>query len=113
MGTINVCLSCDDNYSKYAGVAIASILSNANSDDKLHIYILDGDITKENKEKILSLKSIKDCSIDFVKINKSDFEIYANIKTHDYITIQTYYRLKLSSILPNIEKVIYLDCGCK
>ena len=26
MGCINVCLSCDDNYSKYAGVVVASIL---------------------------------------------------------------------------------------
>lgn len=35
MNKINVCLSCDDNYVKYAGVAIASILNNAGVRDEL------------------------------------------------------------------------------
>ena len=26
---INICLACDENYSKHAGVAIASVLANA------------------------------------------------------------------------------------
>ena len=39
---INICLACDDNYSKYAGVVIASILKNAAPKDNLSIYILDG-----------------------------------------------------------------------
>ena len=26
---INICLSCDDNYAKYAGVVITSVLTNA------------------------------------------------------------------------------------
>ena len=38
-GTINICLSCDDNYSKYAGVVIASALANASEDDYLAFYM--------------------------------------------------------------------------
>ena len=52
---INVCLACDDNYAKYAGVVIASILANANKSDKLSFYILDGGICDENRTKIISL----------------------------------------------------------
>ena len=37
MTVINVCISCDENYAKYASVVIASILSNACDDDVLHI----------------------------------------------------------------------------
>lgn len=107
---INVCLSTDNNYSKYAGVVIASILNNANPEDELHFYILDGGIQQENKDKILALKSIKDCQIDFVQVDDSEFEIYKNIKTHSYVTLQTYYRLKLAAILPEVERIIYLDC---
>lgn len=107
---INVCLSTDNNYSKYAGVVIASILSNANPEDELHFYILDGGIQKENKEKILSLKNIKNCEITFVPIDKNLFEVYKNIGTHAYISLSACYRLKLSSLLPKIDKVLYLDC---
>ena len=110
INNINVCLACDDNYAKYAGVVIASILHNANSDSNISIYILDGGITSENKEKILSLKSIKDCNIDFVQINDSMFDDYKKIKTHSYITLATYDRLKLPTLLPNVSRVIYLDC---
>lgn len=110
MNNINVCLSCDDNYSKYAGVVIASILKNANNDDFLNIYILDGNISETNKNKILQLKNIKDCNLYFVNIDESMFDIYKQINTHSYITLPAYYRLKLTDILPNVNKIIYLDC---
>lgn len=110
MSNINVCLACDDNYSKYAGVVVASILENAANNDNVSIYILDGGISETRKQEILSLKSIKDCKIEFVKIDSNLFEDYNQIKTHSYITLPAYYRLKSASLLPNIRKIIYFDC---
>ena len=107
---INVCLACDDNYAKYAGVVIASVLANANKNDELCFYILDGGIKNKNKEKISQLKSIKDCEINFVPIDNSLFTDYMDVKTHAYISIPTFYRLKLPSLLPNVKRVIYFDC---
>ena len=37
MNNINVCLSCDGNYSKYVGVVIASIRANTNNKDNLNL----------------------------------------------------------------------------
>lgn len=107
---INVCLACDDNYSKYAGVVIASILANANPSDNLAFYILDGGIRETRKSEILSLKSIKDCEINFVNIDESLFGEYKKIPTLEHISFATFYRLKLTSLLPQIDKIIYLDC---
>ena len=107
---INVCLACDDNYAKYAGVVIASALQNAGNDDKLAFYILDGGISDEHKSQINELKSIKQCDINFVDIDETLFNEFKTIKTHSYITIVTYYRLKLPSLLPDIDKIIYFDC---
>ena len=107
---INICIACDDNYSKYAGVLIASILFNADKTDELTFYILDGGISASQKEKIRSLACIKQCRINFVPIDNSLFDDYANIKTHKYISIATYYRLKLPSLLTKVNKVIYFDC---
>ncbi|MCM1265056.1 MAG: glycosyltransferase family 8 protein [Candidatus Gastranaerophilales bacterium] len=106
---MNIALSTDDNYAKYAGVVIASILEN-NKNEDLVFYILDGGITPENKEKIMNLITISDCEIQFIKIDDKLFEDYKKIKTHKYINIATFYRLKLGSLLPNIDKVLYLDC---
>ena len=107
---INVCLACDDNYAKYAGVVIASALANSSDDERLIFYILDGGIKEEHKSDILQLKSIKDCEINFVEVQEELFEDYKQIKTHNYITIATYYRLKLPTLLKDVGRVIYLDC---
>lgn len=107
---INVCVACDNNYSKYAGVVIASVLANSNEDENLSFYILDGGIEQSQKDKILELKSIKDCNIKFVNIDESLFDEYKKVKTHAYITLSAYYRLKLPSLLPNINRIIYFDC---
>ena len=108
--SINVCLACDDNYSKYAGVVIASILANANPKDRLNFYILDGGISEDNKQKIQSLKFIKDCEINFITIDESMFEEYKVVPTLQHISFATFYRLKLTTLLPEVDKVIYLDC---
>lgn len=110
MPAINVCLSCDDNYAKHAGVVIASILFNADKNDELSIYILDGGISQEAKQKIFELKKIKDCSINFIEIDENLFDEYKKVKTHFYITLPAYYRLKLPSLLPNVDRIIYFDC---
>lgn len=110
MKKINVCLACDDNYSKYAGVVIASILKNAAIEDSLYFYILDGGISEENKTKLLTLKEIKNCEINFVAIDNSLFSDYVAVQTHSYITLPAYYRLKIASLLPNIDRIIYFDC---
>lgn len=110
MTKINVCISCDDNYAKYASVVVASILYNAKDEDFLHFYILDGKISSENKTKILSLEKIKPCRIEFVEVDESKFEIYKQINTHEYITLPAYYRLMLQKLLPKVKKIIYLDC---
>lgn len=109
-GKLNVCLSCDDNYSKYAGVVIASILNNANCEDKLFFYIFDGGISKENKEKINSLRTIKDCKIHFIPITEEAVSEFSAVKTHSYVTLPTYFRLKAATFIPTVDKLLYLDC---
>ncbi len=110
MGRINVCISTDENYSRYAAVVIASILANAKDDDDLNFYILDGGISEDSQSKILQLKAIKDCKINFVKIDNELFSDFVHVKTHGYLSLPAYYRLKAASLLSDLERIIYFDC---
>ena len=107
---MNICISCDDKYAKYAGVVIASILINADREDDFSFYILDGGISEGAKNRILRLNSIRDFEIKFIPVDSSLFDAYKGIITHDYLSIAAYYRLKLSQFLPKVDRVIYLDC---
>ncbi len=110
MSQINVCLSSDNNYAKHAGVVIASILYNAASDDNLVFYVLDGGINTEVKKDFDKLKQIKECEINFIQIDEKMFEDYKKIKTHFYISLASFYRLKMASLLPKVDRIIYFDC---
>ena len=108
--TINIYLATDNNYTKYTGVVMTSILANAYSDEHIVFYILDGGITPGAKEELLTLKKIKDCDINFIQIRNEDFQDYQKVKTHKYVTLATYYILKLTALLPQVDKIIYFDC---
>ncbi len=105
---INICLSSDDNYAQHLGVTIASILKNAKKQDELFFYILDGGIKEENKQNLLSLQKIRKFDIKFIEINEDDFKNCPLVGNH--ITIATYYRFLIPTFLPDLDKVLYLDC---
>ncbi len=105
---INICFSSDNNYVQHLCVAITSILKNAGNDDDLYFFIFDGGISSDNKNNILKLKIIKNFNIEYINIDASVFENLPNFS--NYISNATYFRFKIASLLPNIEKIIYVDC---
>lgn len=107
---INICLACDNRYAPLAGVSIASFLKNANEDEFINFYILDNNISIENKKKIMSLKWIKNCNIEFIQIDKSKFENLYLPSKKGYLSVAAYYRFVISEILTNIDKILYVDC---
>lgn len=100
---IHVALACDNNYVFYCAETIVSILINTrNSDIFYYFYILQENLSALNKERILQLKNtIKDCSIEFIEIDTNEIEAMKNPMC---------FRLKLASLLPNLDKIIYTDC---
>lgn len=107
MDEIHVVYCSDNGYAPYLGVSLASILLNARADEKLNVYIVNRGISSGNREKIASLKQIKNFSLFFLETNT---ELFENCFIKDGYTIETFYTLILPEILPTLDKVIYLDC---
>src|SRR5574344_2573577 len=97
MNKISVCFSSDNNYVQHLGAAISSILKNKNAEEYINIYIIDGGITDENKEKLEFFEKNYECKITYVK---PDLETLKNCNTFqgDYISLATYYRLLIPEI---------------
>ncbi len=116
MQEYNICYSLDSAYVEQLAVSIASILKNADVNENINFYILDGGLTKKDKKEIESLKNIKNFNIEYLSVNINDFSDYPllkkdNIDYKDYhVTLPTYFRFKLPTLLNSLSKVLYLDC---
>lgn len=107
---INICFSSDNNYCQHLGVTIASILKNSKHSDNYNFFIMDGGISAKNKNRIEALKKIKNFNIYYIQMDNSDFANCPMTNYVNYITLPTYYRFKIPSLFPNIEKILYMDC---
>ncbi|MBR4508182.1 MAG: sulfatase-like hydrolase/transferase [Elusimicrobiaceae bacterium] len=105
--TINICFATDNNYAKYMGLALMSILKSANKEDKLHFFILDNQIKQEEKDKIATLKKIKDFEITYISIND---EIFKNCHANQKGLSLTAFARFLVPWLIEVDKLLYLDC---
>ena len=105
--TIPIAFSLDNGYFYPTIVSITSILENAFNRTKYEFYILHSpDFLEENKNKIKNFEKKYRCSINFINMTDEFKTATLNKKR---ITRPAYYRLALPKLLPDINKIIYLD----
>ncbi|MDR2033858.1 MAG: glycosyltransferase family 8 protein [Helicobacteraceae bacterium] len=105
--TIHIAFTINEAYVKYFVVCLTSILESA-GDEELHFYVIHDDITEHSKKRILELKHIKDFAANFIVVNP---QVIKQIKapTQSHISANTSYRLKIGSIMQNLDRIIFLD----
>ena len=106
---IPIAISIDDKYTFPALVFITSLMENIGKKTKYEIYIMIADgYSENNKNKFKKL--IKKYGNEKLKITFLDMkDKYVPITSHSYISKATYYRVYLPYLLPEVEKLIYLD----
>ncbi len=105
---IPIAMALDDGYTYPTIVAMTSILENAAKETKYDFYIMHpGEFSEENKGKLKSLskKYRNKCSVNLINMENK----YKNANDKGHITTPTYYRLSLSELLPDLDKIIWLD----
>lgn len=109
---MNIVFSSDNNYVEYLLITICSICENTS--EQCDFFIINKDISSSNKELILNfLKNYKNKNVSFITINNNFLQKCPINKENQNadITIETYFRLFLTELLPKeIKKIIYLDC---
>lgn len=105
MTTVSVAFICDRHYVIATAVAITSLISNKKSDTRYKIFVITADLCEPDIEKFYAFK---DNDID-IHIITATTEKYEGLQQHPHITISTYLKFDLPELIPDEEKVLYLD----
>jgi lipopolysaccharide biosynthesis glycosyltransferase len=105
---INLACASDDNFSQHLTVMLCSCLYNFSKENFLHVFVLDGGISLRKRQIIQNIFFKQTNSkITFITINS---EKYRGLKKYSFTPEATYYKIDLPNLLPNLNKIIYLDC---
>jgi len=108
--SINIVFCPDNNYAKYFGVLLRSIIDNSNSERKYDLLVFAKDISIRNQF-LLERMLPANFSLRFIDITEYISNNFPNVsfKAKGYWSIATFYRLFIPFIMPDYEKVMYLD----
>lgn len=105
--TIPIVFTLNNNYVLYTYIAIYSLIKNASDDNLYLIYILHTNLSDNNCE-LLETLGTKNVKIKCMNIEQCIVDIV--LEGTDKLPIEVYYRLFISEIFSEYEKVLYLDC---
>ena len=104
---IPIVLSINDNYAYPLIVLLTSILYNSSRNSFFIFYILTSpDLSKTKLDKILNLKE-KYNNYKMILINMGEY--FSKYNLGRFKTAAVYYRLALSNLIKDVDKIIYLD----
>lgn len=99
----SICFCINNNYVKHCCITISSIVNH--NPYLFDFHIISSDLTTESKElltKVVGASSISFHSIDISTFQKCKLTI-------DHTTIETYFRYLIPELLPQLDRVLYLD----
>lgn len=94
------------HYSVWVGTVMQSILEHTDSRICFHI-LHDETLSIDNKYKLEKVARSGSSIIEFHKIDENDFSVVKNQMSR--FTIGTMFRCSLPELLPNLNRIIYLD----
>lgn len=103
---MNIALCTDENFSIPALVCITSILEN-NKDEECHFYVLTDYLSEKARGKFDKLSAFYSCETQIITIDKHCFN---GLTVSERFPVSMYYRFLLPEMLPDENKVLYLDC---
>lgn len=105
--TVPIAMALDEGYLYPTIVSITSMMENAKDDSIYDLYIMHPDeFSSESKEKLSYLGvKYKNCNIKLINMKNE----YKDANESGHITTPAYYRLSLSELLPNLDKMLWID----
>jgi len=105
---IPIVFSCNEAFVPYTSAMLQSIMEHSNAEKEYAIFLLYSEIKDGTKQKLqLQVSKYQNFKISFLDINEhfDKFDFY----TTSFYSREVYFRLIIPWLLPQYEKIIYLD----
>lgn len=107
---IPVVFASDAFYIPYLAVAIYSLIAYASPKEKYDIIILTDARAAQEEKKLQSMCTGKE-NISIRCIDMADFcAVCESFEVRNHLSVAAYYRLFISSICAEYDKILYMDC---
>lgn len=104
----HIAFCINNKFTMPCGVFILSILHY--NKFPLCFHVLHRDLTEENIDKLKqTVSSYSNAQIEFHKVDSS-YDSKLIVREGERLSVETYYRFFIPELLPNVDKVLYLDC---
>lgn len=108
MDPINVAFVTNERFFKYTYVAVFSLVMHINPQRHYMIYVVSEDITDLEKSGLYSI-SADHPNLTFCFIDPEPYIEGYDFYVLGHFSKETYYRLALQEMLPDLDKILYLD----
>lgn len=107
---MDIVYSSSDSYCEIAGISMLSLLENNQGAEEINLYLIDNNISIENKKKLETMVSSFGRNLTYLA--HPDIEKLSDTQINvGRWNISTFYRLFLPSMLPEqVKKVLFIDC---
>lgn len=107
---MQVVYACDDNFAMLAGVSITSLLEHCRADTDLTVYVLCCEVSEENKERLRAVASEYQRRVILTDVGDAIRRLSEQHLDTQHWSLATYVRLLTPELLPNVRRILYLDC---
>ena len=95
-----------DGYVAQMAVSMVSMYES-NRNNQIQTYVVCLNLNEDEKNKLIELASKYHRTIEFLYIDQDKLK---NLKIFFHLSHATFYRLFIPAMLPQLKKIIYLDC---
>ena len=104
---MNIVYSANDAFAWLGGISLLSVLENNKDTDQINVYFIDNEISDENKNRIQKICDDYSRNLKFVSFPEQLLNV--DINTYRW-SMSTFARLFEAEVLPDVDKVIHIDC---
>jgi lipopolysaccharide biosynthesis glycosyltransferase len=89
---------------------MASILANLKKEARASFHLIYSGLQQSDLDAFSQMKQYRDCDIEFIQIQESDFAGWNQTAGIRHLTIGAYYRIRIPEYAPeNISRAVYFD----